>query len=118
MTTIKFTLNKRDLNKEERERVSKYYRGLTALSDTITEETFDENGTRTGSTTYFVFKGSWTPCGSCVKHGDRYVFARYSRYDSLSLDFTDYAIDNDEFGNDSKVFETHHFAVSDGVVKY
>ena len=118
MTTIKFTLNKRDLNKEERERVSKYYRGLIAYSDTITEETFDEDGRRTGASTYYIFKGSWTPYGACVKHGDRYVFARYSRYDSLSVDFTYYAIDTDEKGDNDRVFETAHFPVNDGVVKY
>lgn len=117
MTTITYTLNKRALNKEERASVSKYYRGLTALSDTLTEERRDENGKLTYSCTYYVFKGSWTPYGACVKHGDRYVFARYSRYDSLSTDFTDFAIDCNEKGGDDSVFTTRHIKVENMSVK-
>lgn len=118
MTTIKYTLNKRDLKKDERDRVSKYYRGLSALSDTLTETTYDDNGNRTGESTYFIFKGSWTPYGSCVKHNGRYVIARWSRYDSISEDFTDYAIDCDEKGSDDMVFETKHFEMKDMKVQY
>lgn len=118
MTTIKYTLNKRALNKEERETVSKFYRGLVALSDTLTETHYAEDGRRTGETTYYIFKGSWTPYGACVKHNGRYVFARYSRYDSISEDFTDYSIDCEEKGEDSKVFDTAHFSVNNMTVNY
>ena len=118
MTTIKYTLNKRDLTTEERETVSKFYKGLRALSDTITEETYNERGERTGSTTYYIFSGSWTPYGSCVKHNDRYVFARYSRYDSINEDFTDFSIDCNETGEDHDVFATKHFNVNDNTVNY
>ena len=117
MKTIKYTLNKRALTKEERERVSKYYRGLTAYSDTLTEECF-ENGIRTNSATYYIFKGSWTPYGSCVKHNGRYVFARYSRYDSISEDFSDFSIDCEDNGTDSTVFETKHLEVKDMTVTF
>lgn len=117
MATIKFTLNKRALNKEEKAHVSKYYRGLTALSDTLTETRYDDNGNRTNETTYYIFKGSWTPYGSCVKHNGRYVFARYSRYDSLSEDFTDFSIDCEDKGQDSTVFETKHIEVNDMTVR-
>ena len=118
MTIRTFTLNKRALNKEERETVSRYYRGLRALADTITERVTDENGSLLYGCTYYIFVGSWTPYGACVKHGDRYVFARYSRYDSLTIDFTDFAIDTDETGVDDKVFTTKHFTVEDMTVKY
>ena len=113
-----YKLNKRDLSKEERAQVSKFYRGLNALSDTLTETCYDDNGTLVFETTYYIFKGSWTPYGSCVKHNGRYVFARYSRYDSLSEDFTDFAIDCDEKGTDSTCFETKHFEVKDMTVTY
>lgn len=118
MTTITYTLNKRALTKEERETVSRYYRGLTAYSDTLTETRFDDNGNRTDETTYYIFKGSWTPYGACVKHNGRYVFARYSRYDSLSEDFTDFSIDCAEDGSDDNYFETKHIAVNNMTVKY
>ena len=118
MTTRRFTLNKRALTKEEKASVSKYYRGLTALSDTLTEESRDDKGNLIYSCTYYIFKGSWTPYGACVKHGDRYVFARYSRYDSVSTDFTDFAIDCDEYGNNDKVFDTKHFTVDNMTVTY
>lgn len=118
MTTIKYTLNKRALTKEERETVSRYYRGLTALSDTITEEYLDENGNRHGATTYYIFKGSWTPYQACVKHNGRYVFARYSRYDSVSEDLKDFALDCNEIGENDDFFETHHFEMVDGKVTF
>lgn len=113
-----FTLNKMDLTKEEQEKVNHYYKGLRALRDTITEEVINEKTGEKRSTTYFIFVGSWTPYGSCVKHGDRYVFARYSRWDSITTDFTDFAIDCDENGQDSKWFETHHFEVNNNQVEY
>lgn len=112
MTTRTYTLNKRALSKEERENVSRNYRGLTALADTLTERVTDENGRLISGCTYYIYKGSWTPYGACVKHGDKYVFARYSRYDALSVDFTDFAIDCDEHGNDHDVFTTKHFTVN------
>ena len=115
---ITYTLNKRDLNKEERERVSRYYRGLTALSDTLTEETREDDGSLISSCTYYIFKGSWTPYGSCVKHNGRYVFARYSRYDSIDENFTDFSRDCDEFGNNHEVFDTKHFTVDNMTVVY
>ena len=118
MTRIVYTLNKRALTKEEQETVSKYYRGFTALSDTLTETIYDDNGNYTGSTTYYIFKGSWTPYGACVKHGDRYVIARYSRYDSITTDFTDFAIDCDKTGNDDYTFETKHFKVENNTVEF
>lgn len=118
MATRIYRLNKRDLTKEEREAVSKHYRGLTALSDTLTESVYDDNGRRVSESTFYIFKGSWTPYGACVKHNGRYVFARYSRYDSLSEDFTDFSIDCDEKGEDDKVFTTKHFSVKDMTVKY
>ena len=118
MTRRVYTLNKRDLDKTDREMVNKIYRGLTAYADTLTETTYDDEGKLTGSTTYYIFKGSWTPYGACVRHGDRYVFARYSRYDSVDVNFTDFAIDCDEFGNDHDVFETKHFTVENNEVKY
>ena len=117
MTTRIYTLNKNSLSKEERESVSRYYRGLTALSDTLTEEVRDEHGL-VNRCTYYIFKGSWTPYGACVKHGDRYVFARYSRYDSITTDFTDFAIDCDEKGNDHDIFITNHFSVENMTVNY
>lgn len=113
-----YRLNKRALTKEEREEVTRYYRGLRALSDTLTEECYDDNGRFTGGCTYYIFKGSWTPYGACVKHNGRYVFARYSRYDSLAEDFTDFAIDCNEYGNDHEVFETKHFSVENMTVVY
>jgi hypothetical protein len=118
MTKRVFRLNKRDLNKDERLSVSKYYRGLTAYSDTLTESIYDDNNRLVSETTYYIFKGSWTPYGACVKHDGRYVFARYSRYDSLSEDFTDFSIDCDEKGADSKIFETKHFNVNNMTVEY
>ena len=118
MTTRIYTLNKRALTKEEKESVSRNYRGLRALSDTLTEEVYDDNGKLTYGCTYYIFVGSWTPYGTCVKHGDKYVFARYSRYDSLTVDFTDFAIDTEENGEDSKHFETKHFTVENMTVKY
>lgn len=118
MTTRVYTLNKRDLTKEEKESVSRYYRGLRALSDTLTEEIYDDNGKLTYGCTYYIFVGSRTPYGACVKHGNKYVFARYSRYDALSVDFTDYAIDAEETGEDSKYFDTKHFNVENMTVKY
>lgn len=118
MTTRIYTLNKRALTKEEKESVSRNYRGLRALSDTLTEEIYDDNGKLTYGCTYYIFTGSWTPYGACVKHGDRYVFARYSRYDSLSVDFTDFAIDTEETGEDHKIFDTKHFKVENMTVKY
>lgn len=118
MTTIKYTLNKRSLNKERRDRVSKYYRGLTALSDTLTETHYDENGNRTNETTYYVFKGSWVPYGACVKRNGYYVFARYSRYDALSEDFTEFLVDCEDDGTNSKCFETKHVEVKEMTVKY
>lgn len=111
-----YRLNKRALSKEERESVSRNYRGLTAYSDTLTETAYNDNGRLAGETTYYIFKGSWTPYGACVKHNGRYVFARYSRYDSLSEDFTDFAIDCGEFGEDHDVFETKHFRVENMTV--
>lgn len=118
MTTRIYTINKRDLTKEEKEKVSRYYRGLRALSDTITERVIDDDGKLVYEETRYIFVGSWTPYDSCVKHGDRYVFARYSRYDSLSVDFTDFAIDTEETGEDHKVFDTKHFKVENMTVKY
>lgn len=118
MTTRTYTLNKRALSKEERESVSLNYRGLTALSDTLTETVRDDKGYLISSCTYYIFKGSWTPYGACVKHGDKYVFARYSRYDAVTTDFTDFAIDTDEHGNDHAVFTTKHFAINDMRVTY
>ena len=118
MTIRTYTLNKRDLTKDEREKVSRYYRGLRALSDTITERVTDENGNLVYEETRYIFVGSWTPYGACVKHGDRYVFARYSRYDSLAVDFSDFAIDTSETGSDHDVFTTKHFTVENMTVKY
>lgn len=118
MTKRVYTLNKRALNKEEREAVSKYYRGLTAYADTLSERVYDNDGNLVSGSTYYIFKGSWTPYGACVKHNGRYVFARYSRYDSLDENFTDFAIDCDEFGNNDRVFETKHFEVKDMTVNY
>lgn len=118
MTIIKYTLNKRDLSKEEKAEVSRYYRGLRALSDTLTETYYNEDGERIGESTYYIFVGSHTPYGACVKHNDRYVFARYSRYDSLSVDFTDFAIDCDEFGDNDSYFDTKHVTVTDNTVRY
>lgn len=112
-----YTLNKRDLNKEDREKVSHYYRGLRALADTITEEARDDNGNLISACTYYIFVGSWTPYGACVKHGDRYVFARYSRYDSVTTDFTDFSRDCNEFGKDHEIFETKHFSVNNMTVE-
>ena len=118
MTTRIYTLNKRALTKEEKESVSRNYRGLRALSDTITETVRDDNGNLISGCTYYIFVGSWTPYGACVKHNGRYVFARYSRYDSLSEDFTDFSIDCAEDGNDDKFFETKHISVNNMTVKY
>ena len=118
MTTRKYTLNKRDLTPEEKASVSKYYRGLRALSDTITEEVRGDKGELISSCTYYIFVGSWTPYGACVKHGDRYVFARYSRYDSLTTDFTDFSIDCTEKGKNHEVFNTKHFTVENMIVIY
>lgn len=118
MTTRIYTLNKRALSKEEKESVSRYYRGLRALSDTITETVRDDDGNLISGCTYYIFVGSWTPYGACVKHGDKYVFARYSRYDSLTVDFTDFAIDTEENGDDNKYFDTKHFTVENMTVKY
>lgn len=118
MTTVRYTLNKRDLSKEEKTMASKFYRGLTASSDTITETWFNEEGEETSSTTYYIFKGSWTPYGGCTKHGNKYVFARYSRYEAINDDFTDFAIDCDEKGNDHNIFETKHIAVENMTVKF
>jgi len=117
--TRKYTLNKRALNKEEREAVTRRgYKGLRALSDTLTEMVYDNDGNLVIGSTYYIYTGSWTPYGSCVKHNGRYVFARYSRYDSIDEDFTDFAIDCDEFGNNDRVFETKHFEVKDNTVNY
>ena len=122
MAQIKYTLNKNDLTKEEQEKVSKYYRGFTALRDTLTEETFDDAGNRTGSQTFYIFKGGWTPYGACVKHGDKkhgfkYVFARHSRYDAVTTDFTEFLLDCDDHGNDDDCFETHHFSMNNNTVE-
>ena len=118
MTTITYKLNKRSLAKEEREKINHYYRGLRVLADTLTEEKRDENGRLICSCTYYIYTGSWTPYGACVKHGNRYVFARYSRYDSVTTDFTDFAIDCDEFGENDKIFTTKHFKVENMTVNY
>ena len=118
MTRRVFTLNKNDLTKEEQAQVSTFYKGLTALRDTLTEATYDENGKLTYSCTYYIFKGRWTPYSACVLHNNRYVFARYSRYDSVDTDFTDFAIDCDEHGKDHDVFITKHFAVENNEVTY
>lgn len=118
MTHVTYTLNKGALTKEERESVSRNYRGLRALSDTLTEEKRDDNGRLICACTYYIFVGSWTPYGACVKHGDRYVFARYSRYDAVTTDFSDLAIDCDEFGNNHTTFETRHFKVENMRANY
>ena len=118
MTTRIYTLNKRDLSKEEREKVSRYYRGLRALSDTLTERVIDDDGHLVYEETKYIFVGSWTPYGACVKHNGRYVFARYSRYDSLTVDFTDFSIDCSETGADHDTFNTKHFTVDNMTVKY
>ena len=118
MTTVKYTLNKRSLTKEERESVSRNYRGLRALADTLTEEKRDDNGRLICACTYYIYTGSWTPYGACVKHGNKYVFARYSRYDAVTTDFTDLAIDCDELGENDKVFTTKHFNVENMTARY
>ena len=116
MTRITYRINKNDLTKEEQEKVNHYYRGLKASRDTMTE-IFEGNGTKYEET-YYIFVGNHVPYGACVKRNNRYVFARYSRYDSISADFTDYARDCDESGNDDRVFETKHFAMTDMSVEY
>jgi hypothetical protein len=115
MTKYIYKINKRALTKEERESVSRNYRGFRALADTITEEIRGDDGRFICACTYYIYVGRWTPYGACVKHGDRYVFARYSRYDSLTTDLTDFALDCDELGGDDKVFETKHFKVENGI---
>lgn len=116
MTKITYRINKNDLTIEEQEKVSKYYKGLKATRDTMTE-IFEGNDTKYEET-YYIFVGNHTPYGACVKHGNRYVFARYSRYDSMTEDFTDFAIDCDESGNDDRVFTTKHFTMTDNTVEY
>lgn len=116
MTKITYRINKNDLTKEEQEQVSHYYKGLKASRDTMTE-IYEGNNTKT-ETTLYIFVGNRTPYGACVKHGNRYVFARYSRYDSMSEDFADYAVDCDELGNDHDVFNTKHFIMTDNTVEY
>ena len=116
MTKIVYKLNKRALTKEEREEVNHYYRGFTASADTLTEEIYKDDGSLVEACTYYIYRGGWVPYGACVKRGNRYVFARYSRYDSVTVDFTDFALDCDETGLDDDCFETKHFEVKDGVV--
>lgn len=113
-----YEINKRALSKEERESVSRNYRGLRALAETITERVYDDDGRLVSGCTYYVYSGSWTPYGSCVKHNGKYVFARYSRYDAIREDFTEYAIDTDELGNNHNVFETKVFKIIDNEVNY
>lgn len=112
-----FTINHDDLSIDEVKKVSKYYKGLKATRDTLTEYVENDLGEKFG-TTYYIFTGSWVPYGSCVKRGNKYVFARYSRYDALSEDFTDFAIDCEDTGKDSSVFDTKHISVIDGKVEY
>ena len=116
-----FTLNKKAITKEEAIENSRYYKGLTCTRDTMTEEVYDDNDHFCRSNVYYVFKGSWTPYGGCVKHGDNYVFARSSRYDAIKTvneTFEEFVIDCDEFGHDDKIFTTHHFTMSNNEVKY
>ena len=115
---IKYTLNRNALTKEEQTALNGTYRGLTATRDTLTETYYDDNGELTYSSTYYIYKGSWTPYGACVLHNNRYVFARWSRYDAVNINFTDFAIDCTEFGNDDNVFTTLHYRVENHTVKY
>lgn len=116
-----FTLNKKAITKEEAIENSRYYKGLTCTRDTMTEEVYDDNGIFRGSCTYYVYEGSWTPYSGCVKHGNNYVFARWSRYDAIKTNvgnFEEFLMNCDEFGHDDKTFETHHFTMSNNEVKY
>lgn len=111
-----FTINKNDLTVDESKKVSTYYKGLKASRDTITE--YVDNGHEKFSTTYYIFTGHWVPYGSCVKRGNKYVFARYSRYDALTENLREYIIDCEDNGEDNRTFKTTHIEVINGKVNY
>lgn len=116
MTKYIYTINKRDLTAEEQETANHFYKGLRVLRDTLTEERIGSDG-YSHKTTYYIFVGNHVPYGACVKRNGRYVFARYSRWDSVDVDFTDFALDCAEDGSDNTCFETKHIAVNNNVVE-
>ena len=106
-----FRLNKRVVTKEDEERANT--RGYRLLHDTLTEEHY-KDGLLVSSYEWFIYTGRITPYGMCVKHGDYYVIARWSRYDSIKTDLSEYNIDCDETGIDDDVFETKHIKLENG----
>ena len=107
MTHLRYRLNKRVVTEEDREYAN--IKGYRLLADTLTEERVDEDGTVISSSTYYIFTGKAPLYGMCCKINGRYVFARWSRYDSVTTDFKDLAIDCSEFGCDDDWFETKHY---------
>lgn len=57
-------------------------KGYTMTGETITETVNGIAGEE--STTYIIFKGSWTRSFSVRDCGDHFIIARYSRYDRIN----------------------------------